>query len=121
VRGVLDQIALLKSDLEQIVASSEVEVQNNRTVATVLDKIGTDVGETRLANKSIARGSTEILSATVEIATGSRQVAAAAEQAGAASREAATAATEQSQGAEDLAAAIEEIASLADELKLADA
>ena len=33
VRGILDQIATLKSDLEQIIAAAEIEVQNNRTVS----------------------------------------------------------------------------------------
>jgi methyl-accepting chemotaxis protein len=121
VRAVLDQIALLKSDLEQIVASSELEVQNNRSVSVILEKIGGDVTEMRTANKTIVRGAAEILAATVEAATGARQVAAASEEASAASRQAATAAAEQSRGAEDLAAAIEEIASLADELKRANA
>jgi methyl-accepting chemotaxis protein len=121
VRNVLDQIALLRNDLEQIAASSETEVQTNRTVSSMLEKIGADVDAIRSANQAIVRGAAEILSAAVETATGARQVAAAAEEASAASRQAATAATEQSRGAEDLAAAIEDIAALADELKLADA
>ena len=121
MRGILDQIAILKNDLEQIVASSEIEVQNNRTVSALLARVAGDVDEMRAANKAIVRGAAEILAATVETATGARQIAAAAEEASAAARQAATAATEQSRGAEDLAAAIEEIASLADELKLANA
>src|SRR5688572_13271231 len=80
VRGIQDQVALLKNDLEQILASSEVEVQNNRAVSSVLDKIGTDVAAARLANQSIARGSSEILSAAAEIAAGGRQIAAAADE-----------------------------------------
>lgn len=121
VRGILDQIAMLKTDLEQVAASSEVEVQSNRNVSTVLDRIGTEVAEMGAANKTILRGAAEILAATVESATGARQIATASEEASAASRQAATAASEQSKGAEDLAAAIEDIATLADELKLADA
>jgi len=121
VRGVLEQIAVLKSDLEQMAASGEAEVENNGAVAAVLTKLGDEIAEMRSANKSIVRGAAEILSAAAESATGARQVAAASEEASAAARQAATAATEQSRGAEDLAAAIEEIASLADELKRADA
>jgi methyl-accepting chemotaxis protein len=120
VRGVIDHVAVVKNDLERIVSSSESEVQNNRDVSVLLDKLGTDVGEMRAANESIVRGAAEILSATVEISAGGRQIATAAEQASAASRQAATAASQQAQGAEDLAAAVEEIASLADELKIAD-
>jgi methyl-accepting chemotaxis protein len=119
VRGVLDQIALVKSELEQIVASSEAEVQNNHAVSAVLETLSADAAEMRAANAAIVRGAGEILSATVETAAGGRQIAAAAEEASAAARQAATAATEQSQGAEDLAAAVEEIAALADELKIA--
>ena len=121
VRGIVDQIAILKNDLDQIAASSDLEVQNNRSVSALLAKIAGHVDEMRAANKAIVRGAAEILAATVETATGARQVAAASEEASAAARQAATAATEQSRGAEDLAAAIEEIASLADELKLANA
>jgi methyl-accepting chemotaxis protein len=121
VRGILEQIAVLKGDLEQTGAAAENEVENNRRLATVLDKLGGEVDEMRTANQSIVGRAAEILAATVQAATGARQIAAAAEEAGAASRKAAAAATEQSRGAEDLAAAIEEIALLADELKRADA
>jgi methyl-accepting chemotaxis protein len=117
VRGVLDQIAAMKADLEQIVATSEVEVQNNRAIFALLERIGSEMAEMSAGNKTIIRGAAEVLAGTVEAATGARQVASAAEEASAASKQAATAAAEQAQGAEDLAAAIEEIASLADELK----
>jgi methyl-accepting chemotaxis protein len=120
-RGVLEQIAALKSDLEQIGASAESEVDNNRRVSIVLDKLSGEVAEMRAANQTIVGRAAEILAATAEAATGARQVAAAAEEASAAVRQATTAATEQSRGAEDLAAAIEEIASLADELQSGDA
>jgi methyl-accepting chemotaxis protein len=121
VRGVLEQIALLKSDLEQIGAAAEGEVDNNRRVSTVLEKLAGEVVEMRAANQTIVVRAAEILTAAGEAATGARQVAAASEEASAAVRTATTAATEQSRGAEDLAAAIEEIASLADELQSADA
>jgi methyl-accepting chemotaxis protein len=121
VRGILDQIALLKGALEQMIMSSEMEVQNSRTVSAALEKIGREVQALGDASKAIVDGSDAILAAAVETAAGARQIAAAAEEASNASRQAATAAAEQSQGAEDLAAAIEEIASLADELKLPNA
>jgi methyl-accepting chemotaxis protein len=119
-RGVLEHIAVLKSDLEQIAASSQAEVENSRALSAVLEKLSGDVTEMRAANTTIVTGAAEILAAAAETASGARQVAAASEEASAAAREAATAATEQSRGAEDLAAAIEEIASLADELQRAD-
>ena len=121
VRGILEQIGVLKNDLEQIGAAAENEVENNRRLSAVLDKLVGEVVEMRTAHQSIVGRAAEILAATVQAATGARQIAAAAEEAGAASRKAAAAATEQSRGAEDLAAAIEEIALLADEFKRADA
>ena len=117
VQSILDQIAILQRDLDQIIVSAEVEVQNNRVVSASLQKIGNEVEALGTASQVIVESSEAILQAAVETAAGARQIASAAEDASAASREAATAAAEQSQGAEDLAAAIEEIASLADELK----
>jgi methyl-accepting chemotaxis protein len=121
VRGILDQITLLRTDLDQIVAAAESEVQNNRAISTSLEKITVEVEGLGKASRSILEGSGSILQAVEETATGARQIAAAAEQASAASRDAATAAAEQSSGAEALAAAVEEIGSLADELKRRDA
>jgi methyl-accepting chemotaxis protein len=117
VRGILDQIAVLKTDLDQIAISAEVEIQNNRTIATSLQKIGKDVNALGAASKSILAGADGILSAATEMSKAARQIATAADEAGAAAREASTAAAQQSTGVEDLAAAIEEIASLADELQ----
>jgi methyl-accepting chemotaxis protein len=117
VRGILDQIAVLKADLEQFIVSAEIEVQNSRTVTSGLQTIEKEVAALGAASKSIMEGADGILSATTEMTAAARQIAAAAEEASAATREASTAATQQSRGAEDLAAAIEEIASLADELK----
>jgi methyl-accepting chemotaxis protein len=117
VAGILDQIALLRRDLEQIVGSVEVEVQNNRSIIGALDKVDRDVAALRAANDAILHGAEQILSAAVETAQGARQIATAAEEASNAARQASTASSEQARGAEDLAAAIEEIASLADTLK----
>ena len=117
VRGILDQIVLLRGDLDQVIAASAMEVQNSRAVSALLERITSEVAEVGASSRAIVDGAAEILAAAVETASSARQIATAAEEASAASREAATAATEQSRGAEDLAAAIEEIASLADELK----
>ena len=116
VRDILDQIALLRRDLEQVIAVGETEVQKNRAVTEALERLNEDVTVLRTANKEIMQGAEAILSAAVETAAGARQIAAAAEEASSASKQAATASSQQAQGAEDLAASIEEIASLAQEL-----
>ncbi|HEY6516330.1 MAG TPA: methyl-accepting chemotaxis protein [Steroidobacteraceae bacterium] len=117
VRGILDQIGILKSDLQQIIATTEVEVQKSQIVSTSLLQLVDEVNALGVASKSILEGAGKILAATTEIAQAAQEVASAAEQASGASREAATAANEQSRGAEDLAAAIEEIASLAEAMR----
>jgi methyl-accepting chemotaxis protein len=117
VLGILDQIATLKRDLEQVAANAENEVQGNRAVFAALDKVEADMASLSAANQAILDGAEIILASVTEAAGGARQIAAAAEQARNASRQAAAASTEQAQGADDLAAAIEEIASLADALK----
>jgi methyl-accepting chemotaxis protein len=121
VRGILDQITVLKADLEQFIVAAEIEVQNSRAVTAALQKIEKEVASLGSASRSILAGADNILSATSQINAAARQVAASAEEASAATREAASAANQQSRGAEDLAAAIEEIAALADELKQASA
>jgi len=117
VRSVLEQVAILNRDLEQIIATSATEVQNNRAVFASLDKADIELASLIAANRAILESANAILISAGETAAGAHQIAAAAEQANRASQQAATASTEQAQGAEDLAAAIEEIASLADVLK----
>lgn len=117
VRGILDQIALLRRDLEQIISAGEIEIQNNRAVMKTLEDITGEFVALGNANTAIQHGADAILAAAGETAAAARQIATAAEEASAASRQAATASAEQAQGADDLAAAVEEIASLSDELK----
>ncbi len=117
VGGILEQIASLRRDLEQMVDSIEIEVQNNRSVVGAFEKVNREVVALASANDAILQGADQILAATTESATGARQIASAAEEASAAARQASTASQQQATGAEDLAAAIEEIASLADTLK----
>jgi methyl-accepting chemotaxis protein len=117
VRGILDQIGILKNDLQQITATAAVEVQRNQMVSASLLQLADDVTALRTASGSILAGTDSILSITAQIAQAAQEVAAAAEEGSVASREAAAAAHEQSRGAEDLAAAIEEIASLADAMR----
>ncbi|HXS22449.1 MAG TPA: methyl-accepting chemotaxis protein [Steroidobacteraceae bacterium] len=117
VGGILDQVAILKGDLQQIAATAEVEAQKSQIVSSGLLQLGGDVTALGVTTKSAADGADKILLATTEISQAAQEVASAAEEASVASREAATAAAQQSRGAEDLAAAIEEIASLAEALQ----
>ncbi|MGH8295412.1 MAG: methyl-accepting chemotaxis protein, partial [Steroidobacteraceae bacterium] len=117
VGGILDQIGILKSDLQQIAATTEVEAQKSQIVSSSLLQLAGDVTSLAVATQSVANGAEKILLATTEISQAAQEVASAAEEADVASREALTAATQQSRGAEDLAAAIEEIESLAEVLQ----
>jgi len=117
VRSILDQIAALRRDLEQIIASNEAEVQNNVAVTASLERLEKDIAALAGANRDILKGADAIQSAVKETAAGAKQVAAAAEEASAAATQASTASSQQARGAEDLAASIEEIAALAQELK----
>jgi methyl-accepting chemotaxis protein len=119
VKAVQDQIAMLSSDLEEIVKSAINEVEQAKISTSNLNQIEADM-------VVVDTGTREILSASMEIATaigqakkGIEQIASAAQQADKAATEAAGAASQQSRGAEELAAAIEEISSLADELQSA--
>jgi methyl-accepting chemotaxis protein len=117
VRGILEQIAVLKRDFEVSIATADAEIQNNRAVFVSLEKVDADLVALKQGNAAIFQGAETILASAAETATGARQIAAAAEQANGAARQAATASSEQARGADDLAAAIEEIAALADALK----
>ena len=117
VRSILDQIAVLRRDLEQVIASNEAEVQNNVAVMASLARLEKDIAALAGANRDILKGADAIQSAIKETAAGARQIAAAAEEASNASTQASTASSQQARGAEDLAASIEEIAALAQELK----
>jgi methyl-accepting chemotaxis protein len=117
VRNILDQIAALRRDLEQVISSGNLEVQNNLTVSTSLGRLETDITSLMTSNKEIMQGAEAILSAVKETAAGAHQIASAAEQASSAVAQATTASSQQARGAEDLAASIEEIAALAQELK----
>ncbi|MGA2126248.1 MAG: methyl-accepting chemotaxis protein [Xanthobacteraceae bacterium] len=117
VGAIQYQIALVRRDLEQIVASAEAENQKNGAVLSSLGMVEDGMAEIEAANRDILASAEAILGSMKEAARGAQQVAAAAEQAGAAAAQAAAAARQQARGAEDLAAAIEEIASLAEDLQ----
>jgi methyl-accepting chemotaxis protein len=116
VRNVLEQIALVRRNLESIVEAAEAETEKNQQVFGALDRVEGDLTALGEADNAIQRGARAIFDAVAQTAMGARQIAATAEEASAASRQAAIAAGERARGAEDLAAAIEEIALLAEEL-----
>jgi methyl-accepting chemotaxis protein len=120
VRGILDQIASLRRDCEQMVLNAESEIQNNRAIFSGLEKLDGDVRSMAEANTTILHGVNAIMQAAAQSVAGAQQIAAAAEEASAAGQQAATASAQQARGVEDLAAAVEEIASLAEELKRRD-
>lgn len=120
VDGVIEQIASVRRDLEDILGLAEMEKERSSSVAAPLTEMGNDVAFLIEASTTIQKGADAILLAAGQAVEGSKQVAAAAEETSAATRQASTASAEQGQAAEDLAAAIEEIASLAEELKTSD-
>jgi methyl-accepting chemotaxis protein len=117
VRAIQDQIAIVRKDLEQIVAAAEAENQRSAAVLSSLGVVETGIDELAAGNRQIRTGAEAILTSLREGARGVQQIAAAAEEAGSAASEASAAAKQQARGAEELAAAIEEIASLAEEIQ----
>ena len=73
MRAILDQTAALKRDLEQVIATAENEVQNNRAVSVSLQKVSNDVTALGVASRAIVTGANAILEAVVETASGARQ------------------------------------------------
>jgi methyl-accepting chemotaxis protein len=120
VRGITDQIALVRRDLEQAMTLTDAEVQKNAAISGALSAMDTEVAALGLANAAILKGAEAITVDVSATASGARQIATAADEASSAAAQAATASAQQAKGAEDLAAAIEEIASLADELRQAN-
>jgi methyl-accepting chemotaxis protein len=120
VSQIQDQIAAVRSDLEQVVASSSGDSRRNHAVIEQLGTIETVMHELRAAAAETLAGSESSVAAVRDVLVGTQQIAAAAEETSGAAAQAATAARQQASGAEDLAAAIEEIASLADELEFTE-
>ncbi|UFS72538.1 methyl-accepting chemotaxis protein [Geomonas sp. RF6] len=118
VKAVQDQIGLVGRDLDEIVATTQNEVEKAKTSTGNLILIERDIAVVETGAQEILAASNEIAAAVIQVKQGVEQISAAAQEADKAATEAA-AAKQQSQGAEELAAAIEEIASLADELQSA--
>ncbi len=117
IRSILEQISILRRDIEQIITAGNLEVQNNRAVIKTLEDMTGEIVLLENARQDQSTGSGRDPVATGETAAAPRQITTAAEEASSASRQAASASAEQAQGANDLAAAIEEIASLSEEVK----
>jgi methyl-accepting chemotaxis protein len=113
IRAIQDEVAMIRRDLDQIVAAAEAEIGRNRVLVERFKAVAIDLEAARAASQGIEDSATSVLRSVREVKSGTEQIAAAAEQASSAAREAGAAARQQSQACEELAAAIEEIASLA--------
>jgi methyl-accepting chemotaxis protein len=119
VKGVQDQIDVVGTDLQEIVAAALVEVEKAKVSTENLLSIENEIVVVEHGSNEILAASLEMAAAIAQVKKGVEQIAAAAQEADKASTEAAAAARQQSQGAEELASAIEEIASLSDQLQSA--
>ena len=61
VAGILDQIAFLRRDLEQVIATAEAEVQTNRAIVVSLQTLDDDLAALKAASQSISHGASDIL------------------------------------------------------------
>jgi methyl-accepting chemotaxis protein len=120
VRGIIEQIASVRRNLDHITEAGEAEAERNGLLFGAIDRIELDLAALAQANQSIQGGAQSMFASVSQSVVGARQIAAAAEEASSASRQAAVTAGQQAKGAEDLAAAIEEIASLADTINAAN-
>ena len=120
VRGIADQVASVRRDLEQTILLTEAEAQKNAVITAALAAMDAEVATLGSANAAILSGAETILADVTATVASARQIAAAAEEASSASAQAATASAQQASSAEDLAAAVEEIASLAEEMRQSD-
>ncbi len=119
VKGVQDQIALVRRELEDIGAVSRAEVEKASGVTSGLVSVGAEIGVIAEKNQDIAQGATEIVAMLGSLKKTMSQIAGAAEEASKAASESAAAAEEQSRSANELGRAVDEIAALADELQSA--
>jgi methyl-accepting chemotaxis protein len=118
VKGIQDQIAIVRTDLTETAESALLEVDRAKTTTTLLESVAADMQIVLTGNQDILTSADEILEAVSTAKQGMEQIAAAAEEAQTAANQASVAATEQSKGAEELSIAIDNIAASADELQL---
>jgi len=117
VKAVQDQIATVRSDLQEISETAKSEVDKAAFVTEALGACATEMAGVLERNRETRKEAGEIVTALGLAKQAIEQISAAAEQANKASVESGSAAEEQSRGAQELERAIEEIASLADELQ----
>ena len=70
VRGIIDQVASVQRDLEQINALSEGEVQKNRAISEALGRMDGEVAALSSGKFGHFRGADEILAAVTEVVQG---------------------------------------------------
>lgn len=119
VKGIQDQIGIVRGDLLGIADASMTEVERARVTTDQLASVFADMQTVLDGNRDIQSASEEVSSAVSNAKAGMEQIAAAAEEAQSATEEASAAARQQNEGAEELASAIDHIAAVADELQTA--
>jgi methyl-accepting chemotaxis protein len=118
VKGIQDQIAIVRSDLTETSEAALQEVERAKKTTSLLGTVARDMEIVLAGNQDILNSSDEILEAVTTAKQGMELIAAAAEEAQTAANQASTAAAEQGKGAEELSIAIDSIAASADELQL---
>jgi methyl-accepting chemotaxis protein len=117
VKGIQDQVARVRRDIDEIAATSMAEAVRHQEFAAGLVTASDELGTIIDGSREILSSAEEMTRAVQETQRGVEQIAAGAAESNMAAGEAAKAAREQAKGAEELAAAIEEIALMADELQ----
>jgi len=117
VKGIQDQIVVVRRDLDEIAVSTAAEVEKNKLITSSMLVVRDDLGAVVQGGRDILAGNDQVTQMLNDAKKGIEQITAAAQQASTASQQAQQAAKEQSKGSEELAGAIEEISALADELQ----
>jgi methyl-accepting chemotaxis protein len=78
IRGMIDQLAVVRRNLEHIVESAAAEAEKSRLVFTALERVGADLGGLEAASLAILNGAGAISQAKTATSAGARQIAVAA-------------------------------------------
>jgi methyl-accepting chemotaxis protein len=119
VRGIQDQIAHVRRNLEEIAAAGSAEMEKNKVLAQRLGTVADDTDAVLAASDTLLGAAKTTKSALAEARHGVEQMASAAQEADQATTEAAKAMREQSKGIDELSASVDAIAALADDLQSA--
>jgi methyl-accepting chemotaxis protein len=106
IRNMIEQLGLVRRNLEHIIGSAAAEAEKSRLVFAALDRVYAGLGALDDGALAILQGTAATVEAIMQTAVSARQIAGAAEQSNIAAAQAAITASEQAQTAEDLAAAI---------------